>query len=136
MKLKIMATLILSSTLLFSNTIVGAWTIDKDKAEKLFEAHANNEMEQFVIAMITEAMTDIEFKEDGSCKMTSKSRDKCWEFTKNSYLLYEDDGKEGGEVKIIDSNRIEIILSTEDLIFEFTRVDEATVTSTKNINEK
>jgi len=125
MKLKLLITLLLSSTLLFSNAIVGAWTIDKTKAEQLFNS-ANNEMEQFVISMMTTTMMDIEFKADGSCKITTKNRTKCWEKQDNSYLLYEEDGKKGGVVNVIDPNRIELSLGEgNELKFEFTRVDVA-----------
>jgi hypothetical protein len=115
----------MSSTLLFSNSIEGAWTIDKAKAEQLFNT-ANNEMEQFIISMMTTTMMDIEFKANGSCKITSKNRTKCWEKQNNNYLLYEEDGRDGGVVNIIDSNRIELALGDGDkLKFEFTRVDVA-----------
>ena len=79
MKYKLIIALLASSSLLFSSSIVGTWTIDKVKAEKLFEAHAGEEMDQFVIALMVEAMTDIELRKDGSCQITTKNRSKCWE---------------------------------------------------------
>ena len=123
MKLKIIATLIVSSTLLFSNTIVGAWTIDKDKAEELFESLAGKEMEQFIIALMVEAMTNIEFREDGSCQITTKNRSKCWEKSPDSsYVLYEEDGSyTGTKVKIIDAKHMEIIIKEPKFKFAFIR---------------
>lgn len=123
MKLKIMLTLILSSTLLFPNTIVGAWTIDKTKAEELFEAHAGKEMEQFFIGMMVEAMMDIEFREDGSCQITTKNRSKCWKKSSDSsYVLYEEDGSYAGtKANIIDVKHMEIIIKEPKFKFAFIR---------------
>jgi len=135
--MKLISTLLLSSILLFSHAIVGAWTIDKTKAEQLFNTHANNEMEQFVISMITTSMMDIEFKADGSCKITSKNRSKCWEKQNNNYLLYEENGKNGGVVKLIDSNRIELSLGEgNELKFEFIRIDASTRTMPSIVMKK
>ncbi len=122
MKHKLITTLLMSSSLLFSSSIVGAWTIDKSKAEELFKAHANNEMEQFVISMMTTAIMDMEFKEDESCTITTKERTKCWKkASDNSYILYEEDGSDkGAKAEVIDENRLEVIID-EELKFYFNR---------------
>ena len=132
MKHKLITTLLMSSSLLFSSSIVGAWTIDKSKAEELFKAHANNEMEQFVISMMTTAMMDMEFKEDGSCKITTKNRTKCWKKTSdNHYTLYEEDGSDkGAKAEVIDDNRLEFIIN-EELKFTYNRIDSSTVVAPK-----
>jgi len=138
MKLKLLTTLLMSSTLLFSNSIVGAWTIDKEKGEKLFEEHANNEMEQFVISMMAMAMVDIEYKEDGSCQITTKNRTKCWEkVSDNHYTLYEEDGSDKGvKVKLIDENSMELIINEPKLKFTFNRVDASSMVAPKIVMKK
>lgn len=123
MKAKAITAMLLSSTLLFSNSIVGAWTIDVAKAEKLFNSYAKDEMKQFVISMMVDSMKSIEYKKDGSCTIGVKSRKRCWKATKNAYILYEEDEKTiAGKVNILGPTRIELKLGDGGLNFEFTRM--------------
>jgi hypothetical protein len=125
MKHKLIIALLASSSLLFSDSIVATWTIDKVKAEKLFKAPASDEMEQFIIALMVEVMTDIEFRKDGSCQITTKNRTKCWKKSSDSiYILYEEDGSDKGtKVKIIDTKNMEIIVNEPKFKFAFTRTN-------------
>jgi len=138
MKLKLVTTLLMSSTLLFSNSIVGAWTIDKEKGEQLLKDHAHNEMEQFVISMMAMAMADIEFKEDGSCQLDTKNRTKCWEkVSDNHYRLYEEDGSDKGvKVKVIDEKSMELMMNKPKLNFTFNRVDASSMVAPKIVMKK
>ncbi len=104
---KLFSLFIMSSTLLFSDSIVGAWTIDKSKAEQAVKAYAQDEMEEFFASMMLMAMMDIEFNDDGSCKMRQKSISKCWKQTTNQYILYGDKGGgKSADIEILDANHI------------------------------
>ena len=121
MRLKLITALAMSSSLLFSNTIIGTWSIDKNSADKLFKSNAGKEMDQFVIAMMTKAMANIEFRKDGSCQITTKNRSKCWKkLSDSSYTLYEEDGSnKGTKAKIIDAQNMLIIINEPKLKFAF-----------------
>ena len=125
MKHKLIIALLASSSLLFSDSIVASWTIDKVKAEKLFKDHAGEEMDQFVIALMVEAMTDIEFRKDGSCQITTKNRSKCWKKSSgSSYILYEEDGSDKGtKVNVSDTKNMEIIINEPKFKFAFRRTN-------------
>ena len=126
----------MSSSLLFSSSIAGAWRMDESKAKELFNT-ANNEMEQFVISMMTTAMTDIQFKNDGSCQIMTKNRTKCWEKASgNRYTLYEEDGSDkGAKAELIDKNRLEVIVNGK-LKFTYNRIDASTVATPKIVMKK
>ena len=125
--MKLLSTLLLSSTLLFSNSIVGAWTIDKEKAEKNIKANAKNEMEQFVLGMMATAMIDMQFKDDGSCTLAGKNRVKCWVNSGENFSLYGDKDGISGTVTLSDNNHFKLVFSEIPLSFEFIRVNSSSM---------
>jgi len=113
--------LLASSALLFSGSIVGTWTIDKNKADKLLKTYANSEMDQMVIAMMFKSLKEVEFKKDGSCKINAENRSKCWKkSSQSSYTLYEKDGSDKGvRAKPINPKQIEIHFKEQNYTFVF-----------------
>jgi len=134
--MKLISTLLLSSTLLFSNSIVGAWTIDKEKAEKSIKSSAKNEMEQFVLSMMATLMIDIQFKGDGSCTLAGKNRGKCWVSSGDGFILYDKKGENSGTVSLADNNHFELSFTEMPLSFEFTRVDISSLEAPKVVMKK
>jgi len=123
MKNRLIMALLASSTLLFSGSIVGTWTIDKNGADKLFKKYANSEMDKMVIAMMFKSLKKIEFKKDGSCKINAENRSKCWKkSSQSSYTLYEKDGSDKGvRAKAINPKQIEINFKEQNYTFVFNK---------------
>lgn len=140
MRQRLFIALCMSSSLLFCDSIVGAWSIDKSKAEKSLKAYAQNEMEEFFAGMILTALMDIEFKADGSCKMSQKSMSKCWEQNANHYILYGDKGKKSADIDMLDVNHMVLKLRDEKMTrvlnVEYNRVDISTRVAPKIVMKK
>ena len=135
--MKLIATLIISSTLLFSNSIVGAWTLDKEKAEKTIKSNAKNEMEQFVLGLMASTMIDMQFKEDGSCTLAGKSRAKCWEGKDDTaFTVYEENGKVAGNITLSNNSHFKLLFAQMGLAFEFTRVESSSMETPKIVMKK
>ncbi len=137
---KLFITWMMSGTLLFANSIVGAWTIDKNKAQQAIKVYAEDEMEEFFISMLLMSMADIEFQTDGRCKMTQKSHSKCWTSHANHYTLYGDKGKKSGEITLVDDKHLLLKLSDEKIpkvmSVEYSRVALSTKVAPKIVMEK
>ena len=139
MKHKLITTLLMSSSLLFSSSIVGAWTMDKEEAEKAIQGSAN-EMEKFFTGAILKMMEDIEFQSNGTCKMTEKILSKCWDKSNENYIIYDEDSNKFGDIELIDDNHIGMTINNEKMpkkiTVSFSRIDVSTKTAPKVMMKK
>lgn len=116
--------------------IVGGWTLDFSKAEKIVNRYEEDDLEGFFLSFIIMSMKDIQFKEDGTCTIPEfKDRDstqKCWEADGDKYIFYGDNGEPSGTIEVSD-NILKIKFNEdkdkkiEEMELEYTPVDNSTL---------
>lgn len=133
-----MVMLLLVSSFLSADAIVGTWTMDKAKVKALTKHHSQDEMVQFIIGMMVATMEDIVFIKDGSCQMTTKNRKKCWKKASGrSYILYEEDGSnKGAKVELLGDKRMKLIINQPKLKITFNRVKSSSMVAPKAVMNK
>lgn len=129
--------LIISSTLLLSNSIVGTWAIDKTKITQAIERYSEDDTERFLISMVVMEMMEMEFKEGGSCKMSNKTREKCWDFNGNTFDIYGDKGEKSGTIQVLGTNHMNLYFqekrNSKLLPIKFNRVKASSSISSQDI---
>ena len=107
--MKLILFVLLSVNILFANSIVGSWSMNKSSANKAINA-AHSEMERFFANAIVRSLHSIKFKKGGSCIIGGKYISKCWIKRANYYVLYGKNGRKEGTAKLFNANRLRIHL--------------------------
>ena len=105
--MKLLITILIGANILFANSIVGSWSMNKSSANRAIN-QSKSELERFFASVIVRSLHTIKFKKGGSCVVAGKYISKCWSKSGHNYVLYGKNGKREGTVKLINSKSMRL----------------------------
>ncbi len=105
--MKLIIAILLGVNILFANSIVGSWTMNKSSANKALR-ESKSELEKFFASIIVRSLHTIKFKKGGSCVVAGKYISRCWSKSGHHYVLYGESGKKEGTVRVLSSKSMKL----------------------------
>lgn len=106
---KIILTIVLSCSLLFSEELIGTWQLDMPKMQQTMPMEKMEESKQFVVAMFADMWSHVVFNTDGTFQLIDAKQKGIWKENGDAYVVQASVKAPSNKVVIVDKKHMKIL---------------------------